>query len=204
MIGDGEGLGLDWRRGGAAAAGLIAALILMGMVFLVAITNDEREQALSAERHSYDVALTVRNVSTNISRSEAALARFVLDEDIKTSGSMYASDWELAGYQIRQLHKLLRNNPAQEKRIDELQELYRIRGGELALAARAAIQRKDQSGISYFYEAGLSGTGPKLDFKLNEITTAERAALRAKIEQSQLFSAEADRFTQYLSLLGVI
>ena len=204
MIGDGEGLGLDWRRGGAAAFGLIAALILMGMVFLVAITNDEREQALSAERHSYDVALTVRNVSTNISRSEAALARFVLDEDIKTSGSMYASDWELAGYQIRQLHQLLRNNPAQEKRIDELQELYRIRGGELALAARAAIQRKDQSGISYFYEAGLSGTGAKLDSKLNEITTAERAALREKIEQSQLFSAEADRFTQYLSLLGVI
>lgn len=204
MVGDGDELGFDWRRGGAAAVGLIAALILMGMVFLVAIANDEREKALSAERHSYDVALTVRNVSATINRSEAALARFVLDEDVKTSGSIYASNWELAGYQIRQLRTLLRNDPAQEKRIDELEALYRTRGGEFALAARAAIQRKGQTGIGYFYEAGRSNTGPRLDATLNDITVAERAALRAKIEQSQLFSAEADRLTQYLSVLGVI
>ena len=63
MFGDGEELRFDWRRGGAAALGLIAALILMGMVFLVAIANDDREKALSAERRSYDVGLTVRNVS---------------------------------------------------------------------------------------------------------------------------------------------
>ncbi|MEO7563617.1 MAG: histidine kinase, partial [Sphingomicrobium sp.] len=204
MLGEGDTVGLDWRRGGAAALGLIAALFLMGMVALVAIANGEREKALSAERHSYDVALTVRNVSTNISRSEAALARFVLDEDVKTSGSLYASDWELAGYQIRQLRKLLRTNAEQEKRIDELEALYRTRGDELALAARAAIQRKGETGIGYFYEAGRSPTGPKLDSTLNDITVAERAALRARIQQSQLFSAEADRFTQYLSVLGVI
>ena len=204
MFGDGEELGFDWRRGGAAAVGLLAALILMGMVFLVAFANDEREKALSAERRSYDVALSVRNVSTNISRSEASLARFVLDEDVKTSGSIYASDWELAGYQINQLKNLLRDDPAQERRIGQLQEIYRIRGAELALAARAAIQRKDQSGIGYFYQAGRSGTLGRLDSKLNEITASERVALRARIEQSQIFSDEADRFTQYLSLLGVV
>ena len=133
------------------------------MVFLVAAANDERESALAAERRSYDVALTVRNVSINVSRSEAALARFVLDEDVKTSGSIYANDWELAGYQIRQLGNLLRADPEQSARIDELKRLYAKRGDELALAARAAIQRQDQTGISYFYEAGLSGTGAKLD-----------------------------------------
>lgn len=205
MIGDGDDdIRFDWRRGGAAAVGLLAALILLGMVFLVAYANDERESALSAERRSYDVGLTVRNVSTNISRAEAALARFVLDEDVRTSGNIYRNGWELAGYQIRQLSQLLRNDPAQSARIRELQRLYQIRGEELALAARAAIQRRDQSGISYFYQAGLSQTGPQLDQKLNEITAAERAALRERIAQSQIFSAEADRFTQYLSLLGVI
>ena len=44
MIGDGEELRFDWRRGGAAAAGLFAALVLVVMVFLVAFANDSREQ----------------------------------------------------------------------------------------------------------------------------------------------------------------
>ena len=173
------------------------------MVFLVKVANDERERALNSERHAYDVALVVRNVSANISRAEAALGRFVLDEQANT-GAIYSSDWELAGYQIRQLAKLIRGNPDQETRVKELQALYRARGEELSLAARAALAHQDQSGISYFYQAGRSQTLPKLDSKLNEIITSERQALRARIEQSQLFSAEADRFTDYLSLLGLI
>src|SRR5215210_6380963 len=204
MMRDGEEIRFDWRRGGAAAAGLAAALVLVVMVILVKFANDAREHALSAERHSYDVALVVRNVSSNMSRAEAALARFVLDEDQSTSGAIYSSDWDLAGYQIRQLRKLIRGDAAQELRVAELQTLYRTRGDELALAARAAIARKDQSGISYFYQAGQSGTGTRLDNKLGEIMVSERQSLRNRIEQSQIFSAQADRFTDYLSWLGII
>jgi signal transduction histidine kinase/ActR/RegA family two-component response regulator len=204
MIGDGDEVRFDWRRGGAAAAGLFAALVLVVMVFLVAFANDARERALSAERHSYDVALVVRNVSSNISRAEAALARFVLDENQKTSGNIYSSNWELAGYQIRQLAKLVRPNLDQERRVAELQKIYQQRGEELSLAARAALRRQDQSGISYFYQAGQSHTVKDLDDKLNEIIVSERQSLRHRIEQSQLFSDEADRFTDYLSILGVI
>src|SRR5690349_15376435 len=127
MIRDGDEVRFDWRRGGAAAAGLAAALILLAMVFLVKFTNDDRERALNAERHAYDVALVVRNVSANISRAEAALGRFVLDEQPQTGG-IYSSDWELAGYQIRQLARLIRGDAAQERRVDELQGLYRKRG----------------------------------------------------------------------------
>jgi signal transduction histidine kinase/ActR/RegA family two-component response regulator len=200
----GEEFRFDWRRGGAAAAGLIAALILLGMVFLVAIANDEREQALNAERHAYAVALVVRNVNANVARSEAALGRFVLDEDVKTSGNSYSSDWQLAGFQIRQLKDLMRNSPEQRRRVGELQALYDKRGGELALAARAALAKQGDAGISYFYQAATQGSGQALDNKLNEIIISERASLRTRIEQSQLFSDEADRFTDYLSWLGVV
>src|SRR5215212_7914447 len=113
MTWDGEEVRFDWRRGGTAVAGLLAALILVAMVFLVKFANDARERALAAERHSYDVALVVRNVSSNVSRSEAALARFVLDEDVKTSGNIYASDWQLAGYQIARLEAMERGNREQ-------------------------------------------------------------------------------------------
>src|ERR671933_922074 len=110
MIGDGDEreIRFDWRRGGAAAAGLAAALVLVVMVVLVKFANDAREQALNAERHTYEVALVVRNVSSNVSRAEAALARFVLDEEVKSSGNIYASDWRLAGFQIDQLRSLER------------------------------------------------------------------------------------------------
>ncbi len=152
-VGDDEEVRFDWSRGGAAVAGLIAALILVAMIFLVKFANDARERALAAERHTYEVALVVRNVSANVSRAEAALARFVLDEDVKGSGNIYASDWQLAGYQIGQLSNLMRSSPEQLRRVAELRDLYRKRNAELSLAARAALAKQGDAGISYFYQA---------------------------------------------------
>jgi signal transduction histidine kinase/ActR/RegA family two-component response regulator len=206
MIGDGdEGeIRFDWRRGGAAAAGLAAALVLVAMVFLVKFANDDRERALSAERHTYEVALVVRNVSSNISRAEAALARFVLDEKVDPNGNIYVSDWQLAGFQIQQLKDLERGSPEQLRRVYEAERLYDRRAGELALAARAALAKQGDAGIGYFYAAAQTGTGEALDNKLEQITSGERQALRTRIQQSQLFSDQADQLTSYLSWLGII
>src|SRR5438067_8789332 len=202
--GDFEDIRFDWRRGGAAAAGLFAALILVIMVILVKFANDARERALSAERHTYEVALVIRNVSANVSRAEAALARFVLDEDVKTSGNIYASDWRLAGFQIDTLSNLMRTNPEQLRRVAQLRQLYDKRGDELALAARAALGKQGDAGISYFYQAATKGSGQDLDNKLEEIIRAEQGSLRQNIARSQIFSAEANRFTDYLSWLGIL
>src|SRR3954451_20905301 len=202
--GDEEEIRFDWRRGGAAAAGLVAALILVAMVFMVKFANDARERALSAERHTYEVALVVRNVSAKVAGAEAALARFVLDEDVKTSGNIYASDWRLAGFQIDHLSDLMRTNPEQLRRVAELRQLYEARGDELALAARAALAKQGDAGISYFYQAATKGTGQQLDNKLEDIIRAEQQSLRQQNEQSQIFAAEADRLSDYLSWLGII
>ena len=69
----------DWRRGGAAAGAFIATLVLLGMVLLVALSNQARDTALDQERRSYDVMLLTRTVDATISRAEAALGRFDLD-----------------------------------------------------------------------------------------------------------------------------
>jgi signal transduction histidine kinase/ActR/RegA family two-component response regulator len=204
MIDDEEAVRFDWRRGGAAAAGLLMALVLVVMVFAVKFANDARERALDAERQSNQVALVVRNVSANIARAEAALARFVLDEDVKTSGNIYSSDWQLAGYQIDQLKQLEQSSPAQRIRVAQLQQLYDRRDKELAVAARAALARQGDTGISYFYAAASTGTGRALDDKLEEIIRAERDAMRDRIAQSELFSDEADQLTNYLSWLGIL
>jgi len=204
MIGDGDEVRFDWRRGGAAAAGLIAALVLLAMVFLVKFTNDSRERALAAERHAYDVALVVRNVSSNMSRAESALSLFVLDEDKKHSGNIYASDWQLAGFQISQLAKLVKGNPEQERRVADLQALYSRRSQLLAPAARAALASQGQNGIGYLYSAQKDASVIAVDKKLNEIITSERQSLRNRIAQSQFFSDQADQFTTYLSWLGIV
>jgi signal transduction histidine kinase len=204
MMGDGEDVRFDWRRGGAAAAGLVAALVLVVMVFLVKFANDAREQALSAERQANQVALVVRNVSSNVSRAEAALARFVLDEKVETSGNIYASDWQLAGYQIGQLKTMEKTNPEQRRRVYDLERLYEKRGKELALAASAALAKQGDTGISYFYAAATTGTGKALDDKLEEIIRAERQSQAERIQQSQVFAAQADELTSYLSWLGIL
>ena len=206
MIGDGEELRIDWRRGGAAAVGLVAALVLMVMVVMVSLSNDARERALTAERHAYEVALVVRNVSANISRAESALSLFVLDEDqaVGGPGQIYANDWQLAGYQIDQLAGLIKGNPDQERRVAELKSLYQRRSELLATAAQAAQSKEGQAGIGYFYTAQKDKSVEELDYKLNEIIASERQSLRNRQEQSQFFTAQADQFTNYLRWLGIL
>jgi signal transduction histidine kinase/CheY-like chemotaxis protein len=200
-----EGNGFDWRRGGVAAGALIATLILLGMVLLVTLANQARDTALARERHAYDVTLLVRSLDATLSRSEASLGRFVLDEDTsgEGSGAVYADQWRLAGYQLRQLHGLVRRDPEQRARVAELEALYNERGLELGAAARAASAKQEQGGVPLYYAASRSSTGPELRAKLAEIATAERNVLRASMRQTQIFSGRADRLTDYLSWLGI-
>ena len=176
------------------------------MVFLVKFANDARERALDAERHSYEVALVVRNVSANISRAEAALARFVLDEERKTSGNIYASDWQLAGYQIDQLARSHAEQPraaAPRRRAPATLRPARRR----ARARRPRRARRSRatpaSAISIRPRPKATGAGDSTTSS-KEIIRAERQSLRERIEQSQFFSDQADQFTNYLSWLGIL
>ncbi|HEU5482844.1 MAG TPA: response regulator [Sphingomicrobium sp.] len=194
----------DWRRGGAAAGALVAVLVLLAMVFLVASSNEQRDRAVQQERHAYDVTLLTRSVDASIARAEAALGRFVLDESLETSGYPYSSNWQLAARQIEQLDALVRHDAKQRQRVDDLRRLFNARGKLFAVAAEATVQKRGADGVGYFYQAAKSDTGKALTAKLSEIADAERVALRERIQETRFFSARADRFTDYLSWLGII
>jgi signal transduction histidine kinase/ActR/RegA family two-component response regulator len=204
MQSGGEDLRFDWRRGGAAAGALIATLILLAMVVLVAMSNQTRDRALAGERRAYDVNLLTRSVDASIARAEAALGRFVLDEDVERSGNIYYSEWRRADRQISQLQRLVSANPQQLARVRDLRLLFSQRGEQFAAAARATVARQGAGGTPYFYQAAKSTVGPDLAAKLSEIADGERKLLRARMVQTQVFSAEADRLTDYLSWLGVV
>ena len=139
----------SWRRGWASAGAIIATILLIGLVAMVTISNRQRDEALSWERHAYDVMLLTRTLDATMSRSEAALGRYVLDEDRKT-GSFYYTEWRAAGRQIDRLKRLMRNDSEQTSRLADLQRLYQKRGEELHLAATRAAAGKGSGGIAYF------------------------------------------------------
>jgi signal transduction histidine kinase len=180
------------------------------MVLLVAMSNRARDAALERERHAYDVTLLVRTTDATVARSEAALGRFVLDEQVNVSGSIFANEWRLAGTQLRQLERLVRRDPGQSRRVAEARRLYVQHGDNLRQVAQAAASQQGEGGIALFYtftreeSEGARTLGTLLRGKLSEIATSERAVLRNSMEQTQFFSAQADRLTDYLSWLGVL
>lgn len=194
----------SWRRGWASAGALIATILLIALVAMVTFSNRAREEALTWERHAYDVMLLTRTVDATMARSEAALGRFVVDEDVRTSGFLYSDEWRRAGRQIGQLRSLVRQDPVQRVQIDELTKLYEARGIELSAAAAAAVAKRGSDGLSLFYRAGLSKTGPDLRAKLETIALTERDALRQRMAETQMFGEQANNLTEWLGWLGVL
>jgi len=191
-----------WRGVGTALGALLAALVLVAVVVFLAMSSRARDEAVAAERHTYDVTLLTRTLDSSIARAEAALGRFVLDEDVKTSGNIYYSQWRLAGTQLQQLERLVAGDPQQSRRVDQLEQLYQRRGDEFALVARATVAKR--GGTGYFYGAANSDTGRDLSAKLAEIATSERRTLEERMAQTKIFAARTQRLTEYLSILGVI
>src|SRR3569623_190634 len=118
-----EGSSGSWRGVAASAGALLATILLAALLFMVDASNDARDQALASERHSYDVMLLPRTVDASIARAEAALGRYVLDEQQKT-GTVYVNEWQAAAQQIGELRRLVGDNRQQGARVDQLQHQY--------------------------------------------------------------------------------
>src|SRR3546814_666613 len=146
--------------------------------------------------------LLTRTVDATVARSEAALGRYVLDEE-RDTGTIYYNEWRRAGRQIAQLKRLARS-PDQRELVEQLERLYRARGDELAAAAAAAARKLESGGVPLFYQAGMTATGPALRAKLDEIASAERQNLSDRMAETQMFDEEADKFTEWLGWLGVL
>jgi signal transduction histidine kinase/ActR/RegA family two-component response regulator len=193
----------SWRRGWLGVGAILATILLIGLIATVTVNNRQRDDALTWERHTYDVMLLTRTADASIARSEAALGRYVLNEDPQT-GTLYYTEWRAAGRQIGELQRLVRQAPDQLARADELRALYLKRGQELSAAATAAAAKRGSGGVNWFFQAGQSKTGPALRGKLAEIAGAERDTLRQRMEETSLFARRADKLTEWLGWLGLL
>lgn len=193
----------SWRRGWASVAAVAATILLIGLIVMVTLSNRQRDEALAWERHTYDVMLLTRSADATMARSEAALGRYVLNE-LPGTGTLYYNEWRAAGRQIGELQRLVRRDPAQRARIEQLEALYQKRGTELATAASAAAAGRGSGGVPWFFQAGLSETGPALRAKLEEIAAAERVNLRQRMRETRALAAQAESLTEWLGWAGVL
>ena len=192
-----------WHGALASAGALLATALLIALMVLVAQSNRARDEALASERQSYDVMLLTRTVDGTIARAEAALGRYVLDEE-PTTGTVYYNEWRQAERQIGQLERLARANPDQLARARELRRLYELRGQELFGAAAAAQAKRGSGGVSLFYQAGQTKTGDLLRAKLGEISSAERDDLRTRMSATRESGNRADELAGWFGWLAVL
>jgi signal transduction histidine kinase/ActR/RegA family two-component response regulator len=192
-----------WRGALASAGAVLAALLLVVLMLMVTSSNEARDRALASERHSYDVMLLTRTVDGTIARAEAALGRYVLDEDVATSGSVYGAEWRQAQQLIAELRRQVRGNREQLARVEALEKLFVTRGSELAPAAVAAQAKRGSGGISLFYGAARTPTGQQLRNTLGLIATAEREDLRQRMDATRVSGTRSDQLTEWLGWLAV-
>src|ERR1044072_8514172 len=113
--GAGEGGASSWRALWVSAGALVATLALVALIVMITWSNRARDAAIGWERRSAEITLLTRNIDATIPRSEPALRRYVLDERART-GTAYYNEWRTAGWQIGQLDRLARDDPAQVRR----------------------------------------------------------------------------------------
>ncbi len=193
----------SWWRAWAGVGAIVAAVLLVGLVSLLALSNRARDEALAWERHTFNVVLRTRTVDATMARAESSLARFVLDENLET-GRDYASQWRSARYQIGQLRLLLRHDPDQVKRIEQLRTVFDQRGLEFAAAASSAVAKQESGGVPLFYQAARSGTGPAISEALKAVADVESEKLRQRMSRTQRFDERAAKLTNWLGWFGVL
>ena len=187
-------------------AGLICLLIsvlLTGLLHRVHRSADQRDRASQRIEHSFLVMMSVNQVQLSMTRAEAALGRFVIDGDRRT-GTIYYDEWRHAGEGLRELQRLVRDNPVQIARLQRLQALYATRGRELALPATRATYKQGWPALSLFYAAARSRTLPEIGRATREIVDAENMLLDSRALAAAARTNHSNDLTQLLSLVGVL
>jgi len=192
-----------WRALWVSALALVAALVLVALIVMITFSNRARDAALGWERQTYEVMFLTRTIDATVARSEAALGRYVLDENRRT-GTAYYNEWRNAGFQIGRLQRMVRDDPEQRARVARLQRLFRQRNGELAPAATAAERKQGTDGLGLLYRAASSPTLPELRSELEQIARAERINLVRRMAETKGFVARADAYTEWLGWLAIL
>lgn len=199
--GDRDPTGL--RRGLVAGFALVAALALIVLIGMVSASNAERDAALKAQRHSFEVMNLARTLEATMTRSEAALGRYVVSGDAQT-GRYYFDQWRRAGTLLTRLRRIVGDNPAQLRLVDRLQTIYALRGEQLAEVALRTNYNQGWNALGRYFQAGQSKSVTELADTMEAIITAERDLLIARSGAAARSVERSNTLARILSLFGAV
>ena len=192
-----------WRGAALAVMAVLVTGIVVALIVILSDTTAQRDRALKAQSHSYDVMILARTLSGTIAHAEASLGRYVMSRD-PLVGRDYYDTWDSARNQIDRLDALTSDNPRQQHMIDLLRASYDKRGQELAVTALSTTYKKDQQAYSRFYAAGKSATLRDIDNQLDAIIDSEHALLDKRVATASRSIERSNTVAMVLAAFGVL
>ena len=185
--------------------GLLGAVVLVALIVTLGESNRQRDRALQAQAHSYDVMILARTLSGTIARSEASLGRYVISgRGQQALGQIYFDQWRLAGTQLGRLERLTQATGEQSARVAQLRTAYMQRGQELSLTALSTTYGKNSQALARYYASRSSPTLAAIDRTLDEIISGERALLDARTTDAMRTVDRSSRIAGVLAIFGVL
>jgi signal transduction histidine kinase/CheY-like chemotaxis protein len=186
-----------------AVMGVAGVAVLAALVLTLGEATRQRDRALAAQRHSYDVMILARTLQGTIARSEASLGRYVISTD-QRQGALYFEDWRRAEENLARLEKLTARSAAQRPRVAVLRDAFRRRGDELALTALNTNYGRNAQALARFYQARRAPALATIDTTLDALIAAERTELETRTEQAMATVKRSTKAAVVLSVFGVL
>ncbi|MEP6784704.1 MAG: ATP-binding protein [Sphingomonadales bacterium] len=185
-----------------ALAAVGATATIVALVLMLAETTRARDQALRLQGGSSDRVILAATFESAMTRSEAALGRFVISGD-NALGTVYSDNWRRSGLILDRLDQVSREE-AQAKRVDALQAAWPVRGRELADVAIRTTYRQNSEALSLYYKIRSSRALDQLTSGIAAYIEQERAILAARNQTVDVLVYRANLLSTLVSIVGVL
>lgn len=190
-----------WRRLIPVVLGMALAFALALLFVLASRASDDRAEALSKQRRSFEVIAIARNLEGTAASAESLLARYVVSVDAK-DGQRYTDQWRLTGTLIDNLRRSSRDDPEKLRYIKLLQASYSARGKTLNEIALRTTYDQRLGALGRLYEANRTRDADRIHRILAVIVAHEMKRLNERSTNLDLSTLRADRLAGSYGLVG--
>lgn len=198
-----RGLAWAWRSITLSVLTLAGVMVFAALIVTLGEANYQRDRALAAQRHSYDVMILARTLQGTIARSEASLGRYVISGD-QQLGRLYYEDWRRADETITRLEKLTRDDAVQSRHLRDLRVAFEARGNELALTALNTNYGRNSQALSRYYQNRQGASLATINAVLTALISDERDQLEARTTQAMTSVKRSTTIAKVLAVFGII
>ncbi len=192
------------RRWGAILLALLAlagAGVVATLAYSTVSTTTNRDSAVEAQQHSYEVMILARDLDATLASAEATLGRLVISGD-KRIGQTYAESWRRAGMLLDRLAQ--QSGANRRLQVGALRRAYEARGAELGAVALRTTYRQNDAALSQYYEAGKSPTLARLKDGVDALIADERTTLDQRTADAERSVARSNQFAMILAIVGLL